>query len=156
MTAENARPSDTWMQRIDAPGRLAAFGVHISASIAVVGSIGGLMLWLWFPQPWFMHDGGWWVYQIILAVDVVLGPLLNLIVFRRGKPGLRRDMTLIVALQLGALAYGTAATAFRDITSGNNDVYGTLRGKYTAGKGWDACTGLGVPDGTRLLKALGG
>ena len=42
------------------------------------------------------------------------------------------------------LLYGTAATAFRDITSGNNDVYGTLRGKYTAGKGWDACTGLGV------------
>ena len=36
---------------------------------------------------------------------------------------------------------------FRDITAGNN-------GTYVAGPGWDACTGLGVPDGTALLAAL--
>ena len=35
----------------------------------------------------------------------------------------------------------------RDITSGNN-------GAYSAGPGWDACTGLGVPDGTALLTRL--
>ncbi len=35
----------------------------------------------------------------------------------------------------------------RDITSGNN-------GAYSAGPGWDACTGLGTPDGQRLLHAL--
>lgn len=37
--------------------------------------------------------------------------------------------------------------AFRDITSGNN-------GAYEAGPGWDPCTGLGSPDGTKLLNAL--
>ncbi len=37
--------------------------------------------------------------------------------------------------------------AFRDITSGNN-------GDFTAGPGWDACTGWGSPDGANLLKAL--
>ncbi len=36
---------------------------------------------------------------------------------------------------------------FRDITSGDN-------GAYSAGPGWDACTGLGSPDGTRLLDGL--
>ena len=106
-TTDSLQPA-TLLRRLDAGGRLAAFGIHIAASVAVVGCIGGLMLWLWFPQPWFIHDGGWWVYQIILAVDVVLGPLLTLIVFRRGKPGLRRDMTFIIALQLGALAYGAS------------------------------------------------
>jgi len=35
----------------------------------------------------------------------------------------------------------------RDITVGNN-------GAYMAGPGWDACTGLGSPDGERLLHAL--
>jgi kumamolisin len=40
---------------------------------------------------------------------------------------------------------GTAA--FRDITSGNN-------GSYSAGPGWDACTGLGSPDGTTLAQQL--
>jgi kumamolisin len=44
--------------------------------------------------------------------------------------------------------------AFRDITAGNNDVGGRLAGKYPARKGWDACTGLGVPDGETLLQLL--
>jgi kumamolisin len=37
--------------------------------------------------------------------------------------------------------------ALRDVTSGNN-------GGYSAGPGWDACTGLGTPDGAQLLQAL--
>jgi kumamolisin len=45
--------------------------------------------------------------------------------------------------------------AFHDITSGNNDVGHTLQ-KYSAGQGWDPCTGLGTPDGTRVMTALGG
>jgi kumamolisin len=44
---------------------------------------------------------------------------------------------------------GTAAPGFHDITSGNN-------GAYQAGPGWDACTGLGSPDGTALATRLGG
>jgi kumamolisin len=41
------------------------------------------------------------------------------------------------ALYAGA-ATGQPAPGLRDITSGNN-------GAYQAGTGWDACTGLGVP-----------
>lgn len=37
--------------------------------------------------------------------------------------------------------------SFHDITSGNN-------GGYSAGPGWDACTGLGSPNGAALLAAL--
>ncbi|HEX6451893.1 MAG TPA: S53 family peptidase, partial [Trebonia sp.] len=47
------------------------------------------------------------------------------------------------------VAAGAAADGFNDITSGNN-------GAYSAGPGWDACTGLGSPNGTELLKRLGG
>jgi kumamolisin len=42
-----------------------------------------------------------------------------------------------------------AAAAFHDITSGSN-------GSYSAGPGWDACTGLGSPNGVALLAALKG
>ncbi|MFZ0041993.1 MAG: S53 family peptidase [Solirubrobacteraceae bacterium] len=38
---------------------------------------------------------------------------------------------------------------FHDITSGNN-------GSYSAGAGWDACTGLGSPDGSLLVSELPG
>jgi len=40
-----------------------------------------------------------------------------------------------------------APTAFHDITSGNN-------GAFSAGPGWDACTGLGSPIGTAVATAL--
>ena len=40
-----------------------------------------------------------------------------------------------------------AASAFRDITQGNN-------GSFSAGKGWDACTGLGSPNGQAIAQAL--
>ncbi|MBO0861092.1 MAG: S8/S53 family peptidase [Chloracidobacterium sp.] len=43
----------------------------------------------------------------------------------------------------------------RDIVTGNNDIDGKL-GKYNASAGWDSCTGLGVPDGTKVMKVLGG
>lgn len=49
-----------------------------------------------------------------------------------------------------------ASGAFRDITSGNNDIYGNLKGLYKATASWDPCTGLGSPNGAKLLKALGG
>ncbi len=41
-----------------------------------------------------------------------------------------------------------AASAFHDITSGNN-------GGFSAGPGWDACTGLGSPIGSKLISLLG-
>jgi kumamolisin len=37
--------------------------------------------------------------------------------------------------------------AFNDVTSGNN-------GDYSAGPGWDACTGLGTPAGSKVAAAL--
>ena len=39
------------------------------------------------------------------------------------------------------------SSAFHDITTGSN-------GSYSAGPGWDACTGLGSPDGTALSQRL--
>ncbi len=57
---------------------------------------------------------------------------------------------------LNPLLYGQLQGVLNDITSGNNDIYGALKGLYKAGPGWDACTGLGSPNGTKLLKALGG
>ena len=40
-----------------------------------------------------------------------------------------------------------------DVTAGTNSITNTVKG-YTAGPGWDACTGLGTPDGTSILNNL--
>jgi kumamolisin len=51
---------------------------------------------------------------------------------------------------VNALLYSVGVkSSFHDITSGSN-------GDYSAGPGWDACTGLGSPDGAALLAALRG
>lgn len=53
------------------------------------------------------------------------------------------------------ILYETSArSAFRDVLKGTNAIERTLRG-YTAGPGWNACTGLGTPDGMALLNHLG-
>ena len=51
---------------------------------------------------------------------------------------------------INPLPYQNASTAadFNDVTSGNN-------GTYPAGPGWDACTGLGSPIGSRVATAFG-
>lgn len=45
--------------------------------------------------------------------------------------------------------------AFHDIKNGGNDIDGKLH-KYSAASGWDPASGLGSPDGTKVMKALGG
>jgi kumamolisin len=48
------------------------------------------------------------------------------------------------------------AGVLRDITTGNNDPTNGQLGGYSAKAGWDACTGWGSPDGTKLFNALAG
>jgi kumamolisin len=49
---------------------------------------------------------------------------------------------------LNPVLYGAAGrSTVHDITKGTN-------GAYKASKGWDACTGLGSPDGAKLLRVL--
>ena len=64
---------------------------------------------------------------------------------RRRKPPLGFINARLYALP-------ASAGAFHDILEGTNDL--EKLGKYAAGPGWDACTGLGSPNGARLLEAL--
>ena len=59
-------------------------------------------------------------------------------------------LTPLLYTQLGK------AGVLNDITVGNNDPTGGRIGGYSAAAGWDACTGWGTPNGTKLLEALVG
>ncbi len=56
-----------------------------------------------------------------------------------------RPLGLLQPTLYASAGRGATATGFRDITSGSN-------GDYSAGAGWDPCTGLGVPLGADLLR----
>lgn len=57
---------------------------------------------------------------------------------------------------INPLLYQAASSRclFKNITKGSNDIEGL--GQYSARRGWDACTGLGSPDGEKVMQALGG
>jgi hypothetical protein len=91
--------------------RLKAFGLHLLASSAALSSILGILYFGWYRWPgWQLTDVAH-VVLVLVGVDVVLGPLLTLIVARSSKPRreLTRDIALIVAVQLCAMAYGTVS-----------------------------------------------
>lgn len=88
------------------PDKLKAFIIHLSISASIVGAVMALIFFYWYPRPYFEANGAWPVLRILIGVDLVLGPLLTLILFKKGKPGLVFDMSFIAAIQLTALIYG--------------------------------------------------
>ena len=87
--------------------RWQASGVHLAISVAIALSVLTVMLVVWYPWPLFQTMGGAGLLLILCGVDVVIGPLLTLIVFRQGKPGLKLDLAAIALVQVAALAYGS-------------------------------------------------
>jgi hypothetical protein len=86
--------------------RYRAFTIHFALSLVVFAALAALLLLAWYPDFLFATDGGWQGIRILAAVDLVLGPLLTLVVFKSGKPGLRFDLSCIAAVQTACLAAG--------------------------------------------------
>jgi len=83
-----------------------AFLIHLGISLSIFGVLAYLVAKVWYPDFFFQTDGGWQGLRLLLGVDLVLGPLLTLVVFRAGKPGLRFDLTVIGILQSACLVAG--------------------------------------------------
>jgi hypothetical protein len=92
--------------RMRAASRAALF--HFLGSLLVAALAAVLVFLVWYPPPYGLLSGGRKLFLILVAVDVVCGPLLTLILFSPKKP--RReivtDMSLVVMIQLAALAFG--------------------------------------------------
>ena len=90
------------------PFRLKAFALHLLASATLLSLVlGGLYLG-WYRWPgWYLCDA-LRVAPILAAVDLVMGPLMTLLIASPRKPRreLARDITIIAAVQIAALAYG--------------------------------------------------
>lgn len=85
-----------------------AFLSHLALSATIVGCVCIAIFFFWYPAPYFTTNGAWNVLRVLIGVDLILGPLLTLILFRPGKRGLALDMAMIALIQLSALVYGTS------------------------------------------------
>ncbi|NJM43465.1 MAG: pilus assembly protein [Brachymonas sp.] len=88
--------------------RAQAAAAHLGLSLAVSALAAALVFFIWYPYPYREISGGRELFFLVVAVDVVLGPLLTFAIFNRAKPWktLQRDLAVIVVLQVAALFYG--------------------------------------------------
>jgi kumamolisin len=84
--------------------------------------------------------------QGVIGGTSAVAPLWAALVCRLAQAAGRKFGLIHTQLYQGAQP-GKPQPGFRDITSGDN-------GAYKAAPGWDACTGLGTPNGTALLQTL--
>jgi len=82
--------------------------IHATGCVVVAALAAALVFGLWFAPPYHVIAGGLTIFSILVSVDVVVGPLLTAVVAAPGKPArvLWRDLVVIIALQVVALAYG--------------------------------------------------
>ncbi len=84
--------------------------------------------------------------QTVVGGTSAVAPLWAALTCRLAQATGTRPGFIQTAVYAGVVA-GQPAAGFNDITSGGN-------GSYTASPGWDACTGLGSPDGPALVTLL--
>ncbi|MBX2867659.1 MAG: hypothetical protein KTR18_03240 [Acidiferrobacterales bacterium] len=89
--------------------RIKAFLIHLGISLLLFLGLLYVIVYVWYPPPFFAYDGGWQGIQLIIGVDLVLGPLLTLAVYnvKKAKHLLRRDLIIIGVIQISALIAGS-------------------------------------------------
>jgi hypothetical protein len=81
---------------------------HLFFSILVAALVAFVVFQIWFPYPFRELAGGKDLFWLIVCVDVVCGPLLSLVLYNpvKSKKELFLDLSIVVLIQLAALAYG--------------------------------------------------
>lgn len=85
--------------------KLKAFLVHFSVSALVLGSFFLLLFFFWYRGFFAVIDVDR-PLLLLVGIDLILGPLLTFIVYRKGKRTLVFDLSVIVLLQIVAFVYG--------------------------------------------------
>lgn len=91
--------------------RVRAFLIHLAASAVAALLALGLVFGLWYPHPLQKVVGVTTLYLLLIGVDLVIGPLLTLVVYKPKKKSLKFDLATIVLLQLAAMSYGLWSVA---------------------------------------------
>jgi hypothetical protein len=86
--------------------------VHFLGSVIVAAIAAFVVFFIWFPFPYGDLSGGRKLFFLVVGVDVVCGPLLTLVLFspKKSRRELVLDLSLVVIIQLAALAYGVFTT----------------------------------------------
>lgn len=106
--------------------------IHLVLSIIVIGIFFSIVYLIWYPKPFFNISGVVEPFKLLIIIDVIVGPLLTFIIYKKGKKNLKLDLSIIAILQLAALIYGSLViyNGKPSIIVFNNDQFQFLREKY--------------------------
>lgn len=91
--------------------RFIFFGFHFLFSVVFSILILLVVFFAWYPLPLAKAVGVIHIFLMMLAIDVIIGPLLGLLVYKEGKESLKMDLAIIILIQVIALAYGIYSIA---------------------------------------------
>lgn len=88
--------------------RLLAAGAYLGVSFLMILFSGILVLKVFYPYPFVEILNGKKLYLLLVAINIILGPLLTFLIFDTTKKRhvLGRDMVVIGTIQLIAFVYG--------------------------------------------------
>lgn len=83
-------------------------GIHLTLSFLISCLVSLIVVFLWYPEPLWKISGGLSLIGLVVACDLILGPLITFLVANPSKPRreLKWDVVLIALVQLAALSYG--------------------------------------------------
>ena len=91
--------------------RIKFFIGHLFVSVTVALIVLGIIFFIWYPSPLAKAVGVTHIFLMMLAIDVIIGPLLGLLVYKEGKKSLKIDLCIIILIQISALSYGVYSIA---------------------------------------------
>lgn len=86
--------------------RWKAAAIHLCVSALIGLLTAALVFCVWYPAPYTRASGADQLILMLLGVDICVGPLITLLVYREGKWGMKFDLCVIALLQLAAFVYG--------------------------------------------------
>ena len=86
--------------------RIRFFVSHLLISLIIALITIGLVFLIWYPYPLAKAVGVTHIFLMMLAIDVIVGPILGFFVYKVGKKTLKVDLAVIILIQLSALLYG--------------------------------------------------
>ena len=83
--------------------RIKFFLGHLAISLLIALIAIAIVFFVWYPAPLAQAVGVTSIFLMLLAIDVIVGPLFTLLVYKQGKKTLKSDLTVII--QLSAFSF---------------------------------------------------
>ena len=80
--------------------------IHLMLSFLIVGSVAAYVIYFWYPIALLPMAKADQLLAMVGGIDLIVGPLLTLIVYKHGKKTLKMDLTVIALIQAAFLSMG--------------------------------------------------